>query len=75
MEPQAAESFFGAARSSVEGSWKRLPVWLEENRKQMVAIIVILKASAHIEQGLGKMSDRRNEQNDLLTLSYGHCEQ
>lgn len=47
--------------SSVEGSWKRLPVWLEENRKQIVAIIVIPEAIARAEQGLGKSSDGRNE--------------
>lgn len=28
----------------------------------MVAIIVILEATAHVEQGLGKRIDRRNEQ-------------
>lgn len=36
-------------------------MWLEENRKQMVAIIVIPEAIAHAEQGLGKSSDLRNE--------------
>lgn len=34
--------------------WERLPpVWLEEKRKQMVAIVT-LEAAKHVGQGLGK---------------------
>lgn len=44
-----------------------LPVWLEEKRKQMVSLVV-LDATTHVSQGLGKRVDRRKENRLLSNL-------